>query len=1003
MNRFWIAIIILMGGGLPVLAETPVPETVDFNRDVRPILSENCYFCHGPDKNKRKADLRLDTRDGLFKAVKDHPAVIAGDVEHSALFQRVVDSDPDRRMPDPKSNKKLADRQIAILRKWIEQGAAWKDHWAYLAPVRPAIPAEANPIDYLVNQAIKANGLKTSAPADRVTLIRRLSIDLTGLQPTPDEVAHFRDDTSPDAYARLVTRLISSPHYGERMAVWWLDLVRYADSIGYHSDNPMNVWPYRDYVIAAFNHDKPFDQFTREQLAGDLLPNPTQESRIASCYNRLIETTEEGGAQPKEYLVKYECDRVRNISTVWMAATMGCSQCHDHKFDPYSQKDFYSMAAFFADVQEAPVGRREPGMAILNPSQEAKFAELTNQEKSLEKTLNTSTPELAAAQRVWERNQSTADTTNWTVLAPTEANSTSGTQIRVDIDDSIVGSTFPEKDAYVIRATTSLHGITGIRLEALTDPSLPAGGPGAAPNGNFVLTGVHLEAGGKPIKLARAFADHSQNEFAIAGLVETKPKPWAILPETGKDHTAIFQPAAPFAESDQTELTIRLEFRSQFARHEIGRFRLSVTSDANPASVISTPADVRRIVQIDPSKRIQKDSSTLATYYRSIAPALDPVREQLAAVRKSSEAITAAAPRCLVSTSGPPRTVKLLHRGEWLDDTGPVELPAPPHFLASSNIEATRLTRLDLANWLVSRENPLTARVVVNRLWKLYFGIGISKTLDDLGSQGESPVNPDLLDWLAVEFMDSGWDVKHIIRLIVTSNAYQRSSQSTPADREADPFNRFASHQSRYRLDAEMIRDEALQASGLLSTAMGGAPVKPYQPAGFWDPLNFPPRKWEADHGADQYRRGVYTWWQRTFPHPSLTAFDASSREESSCERLRSNIPQQALVLLNDPTYVEAARSLAARVLRQPGDRNARIAWAFNQVLDRSPTASETQIVGDLYDKHLAEYKSDASDAKALISIGQAPVPGDLDASELAAWTSVSRVILNLSEAITRS
>jgi len=1001
MYRSWISIALILCSVTTTFADAPLPATIDFNRDVRPILSENCYFCHGPDKNKRKADLRLDTHDGLFSRIKEHTTVVPDDVDHSELYLRIVDSDPEQRMPDPKSNKKLASRQIAIIRKWIEQGAPWKDHWAYLPASRSATPAGVNPIDYFVDEAIRAKGLTVSAPADRVTLIRRLSEDLTGLAPAPEEVTRFRDDASPDAYPRLVTRLISSPHYGERMAVWWLDLVRYADSIGYHSDNPMNVWPYRDYVIAAFNRDKPFDQFTREQLAGDLLPNATQESRIASCYNRLLETTEEGGAQPKEYIVKYECDRVRNISTVWMAATMGCCQCHDHKFDPYTQKDFYSMAAFFADVQEAPVGRREPGIAVLDAIQREKLSQFDKDEQSLNRTLNTTTPELAKAESEWEHDLAAAAPTAWTTLTPTSVTSESGTKLQINSDDSITGSKFPAKDAYVFKARTNLQGITAIRLEALADPSLPARGPGAAPNGNFVLTNFRVEADGAPVKLVRASADHSQESFAVAGLVDVEPKPWAILPDVGRDHAAIFKPAEPFADSDQTELTIRLEFHSQFAQHEVGRFRISATSDPNPAVVL--PAEIQHLVQIDPTKRSQKQSDAIAAYYRGIAPSLDPARQQLASVKKSRDELLAAVPKCLVTTSGPPRTVKVLHRGDWLDDTGPVESPAVPHFLIGSGNSGSRLTRLDLANWLVSRNNPLTARVVVNRLWKLYFGIGISKSTDDLGSQGESPVNPDLLDWLAVEFMDSGWDVKHLVRLIVTSQAYQRSSQSNPADREADPFNRFAAHQSRFRLDAEMIRDEALQVSGLLSPAIGGPPVKPYQPSGFWDPLNFPPRKWEADTGDNQHRRGVYTWWQRTFPHPSLTAFDAPSREESSCERLRSNIPQQALVLLNDPTYVEAARALATRILRQAGDRDSRITWAFNQVFDRPPTEAEAQVLRDLYEKHLTEYRTDAAAAKELVAVGQTPVPTDLDLADLAAWTSVARVILNLSETITRS
>jgi len=1006
-----LAVLLALLPALLAHAAAPIPQKIDFNRDVRPILSANCYFCHGPDKNKRKADLRLDTQEGLFGVIKNDTIVVPGKPADSELLRRVTAADPEQRMPDPKSNKRLSDREIEILKRWIEQGAPWKGHWAYLPIAHPQPPKIDDPgfihndADPFILAGLKDAGLKHAPQADRVTLIRRLSLDLTGLPPKEADVQAFVADQSSDAYEKVVDRLLASPQFGERMASWWLDLVRYADTIGYHSDNPMNVWPYRDYVIGAFNSDKPFDQFTREQIAGDLLPNATQEQKVASAYNRLIETTEEGGAQAKEYAIKYECDRVRNISTVWMAATMGCCQCHDHKFDPYTQKDFYSMAAFFADVQEAPIGRREPGMLVLNDQQSAELKKLDAEVAQIKKQLDGDVPGLVEAQEQWEKSLSETSAIQWTTLEPVTAKSRSGTELKILPDQSILGSKFAPKDTFNVTATTDLKGITGIRLEVLPDESLKANGPGGAQNGNFVLTGFSVAVKDAPaVKLVRASADHSQEQFPIANaLLGKAASGWAILPETGKAHEAIFEPAEPITTSGPLTITFRLQFQSQFPQHEIGHFRFSLATAKNPAGLQGIPPEVRKVLALDSDKRDEGQQKEIAAYYRSIAPLLQPLRDKLAKTEKAKTDFEAAAPKCLVSTSGKPRVTRLLHRGNWQDDTGDIESPAVPHFLPQPE-KKQNLTRLDLATWLVSPENPLVARVVVNRLWKMYMGVGICKSIDDLGSQGESPTNPELLDYLASEFVRSGWDMKHMIRLIVTSGAYRQSSQASKQDLEIDPFNRLYAHQSRFRLEAEMVRDNALSISGLLSLKMGGPSVKPYQPAGYWDALNFPTRTYEADKGENQYRRGVYTWWQRTFPHPSLLAFDAPTREEATCERTQSNIPQQALALLDDPTYVEAARVFAAKIVREGGSTTIdRLNFAFETALNRKPRPQEAKILCDLFAKHLREYTDDKDAAKKLIAAGDSEVPKDLDVSELAAWTSVSRVILNLSETITRS
>jgi mono/diheme cytochrome c family protein len=987
-----------------------IPEVVEFNRDIRPILSDNCYACHGPDKNARKGDLRLDTKEGLLS----EDSVVAGKPDDSELYQRLIADDPALRMPAPKTGKSLATRQIALIRRWIEQGAKWEGHWSYIAPRRPkAIPDDpdgaSHPIDRLVRARLREAGLHPSAEADRVTLIRRLSFDLVGLPPSKAEVDAFVADRSTDAYERLVDRLLASPHFGERMALGWLDLVRFADTIGYHSDNPMNVAPYRDYVIKSFNENKPFDRFTVEQLAGDLLPGATTEQEVASAYNRLLQTTEEGGAQAKEYEAKYAADRVRNASTVWLAATMGCCECHDHKYDPFTTRDFYSFAAFFADVREAAVGRREPGMPVPDPGRAEALRTLDERIAATKARLDASTPELAGSQGRWEA--SLGGEVRWQPLGFESVGTDSGTMLERLGDGSLRASgNIAVKEAYRITARSSSKDVTAIRLEILADPKLPANGPGAAENGNFVLSEFRVATAVgdgpiRPLKLGTAVADHSQDGYPIAKAIDGRADTgWAILPQVGKGHEAIFEADGPVGDGDLTTWIVTLDHRSTFPRHNIGRFRLWLTTDPNPSRSLGLPDDVRAILAVAPESRTDAQRGRLAAHYRSVAPELKPLREELARLETQKQALIDAMPKVLVTVAGPPRTMRVLPRGNWLIETGPVVEPAVPAFLATSaNGEGRRATRLDLARWLTARENPLPARVVVNRLWKQFFGTGLSKTVDDLGSQGEWPTHPELLDWLAVEFLDRGWDVKHMVRLIVTSETYRQSSRPTAEQKERDPYNRLLARQGRFRLDAELVRDNALAVSGLLVPVVGGPSVKPYQPSGYWDQLNFPTRTYQADRGPSQYRRGLYTHRQRTFPHPSLLAFDAPSREECVADRSRSNIPQQALALLDDPTYVEAARAFAERIVRDGGATVAdRLDFAFGRCLSRRPSDAEARLLADLLSKHAAHYAADRDAARKLLAVGDRPAPADIDAAELASWISVARVLLNLHETITR-
>ena len=780
--------------------------TIDFNRDVKPILSNHCFACHGPDETAREAGLRLDINESALAELEsgEGKAIVPGNVEQSILVGRIESTESWALMPPAHFGKPLTDSQKSTLKAWIKQGALYEKHWAYRDLVRPPIPEVKgidtfNPIDAFLLHAMKQDntrqktdsnnqtGLVFAPIADHQSLVRRLHLDLTGLPPgfvteIPNDIANDRQ-----AYAELVERLLQSPSYGERMASYWLDLVRYADTVGYHGDQEHRVTPYRDWVINAFNDNMPFDQFTIEQLAGDFLPNPTTDQLIATGYNRLLQTTHEGGAQDKEYLAKYFSDRVRNVSDVWFGATVACAECHDHKYDPIPQADFYRLGAFFADVKEqgaynspnSTPTTRPPEIKVLSPLVKSKLVNLKLKQLAIESSLKTA--------------------------------------------------------------------------------------------GHKNHTG----------SLDRIFA-----------------KRW-----------------------------------------------------------------------FDLNREVEK-------------------------IRSSKQ-------WTMITVQAQPRPVRVLHRGDWMDTSGKVVQPGV--LSALEQIESDRrLNRLDLANWIVGDSNPLTARVMANRLWYLCFGEGLYRTLEDSGAQGKPPTHPELLDWLSVELIESGWDIKHVLRLIIHSRAYRQSSLS---ERTAaiDPDNVFFARQNRFRMSAEMIRDQALAVSGLLNRSMGGAAAKPYQPAGYYAHLNFPTRKYKSDRDANQYRRGVYVHWQRQFLHPMLKAFDAPSREECTAKRHESNTPLAALVLLNDPTFVEAARVFAERALQRNSADDERIRWMWRQLLVRDPSSHELSLMKNLLNEQNDYYKAHPNEAKKLIRLGMATPNPELDQAELAAWTFAARALFNLHEAIVRN
>ena len=998
---------------LTLFSQHTEAEKLQFDRDIRPILSDKCYACHGPDPAVRQANLRLDIKEGTFSEPSGYPIIVPGKPEESELVLRITHDDIDRRMPPQNSNRQPTQEQIDTLVQWIAEGAEWEEHWAYIPPKRVELPEVKNPawvknpIDRFILSKLDAEELEPSSEADKRTLIRRLHFDLTGLLPTPGEVDQFIRDEGTDAYENLVNRLLSKPQFGERMAIYWLDLVRYADTSGYHSDENVSIWPYRDYVIKAFNENMPFNQFTIENLAGDLLTNATPEQKVASGYNRLIQTTAEGGAQAKEYLTIYAADRVRTTASVWLGATLGCAQCHDHKFDPFTAKDFYSFAAFFADVEGPGVYRGgskwDPVVMLPSQEQQEELNEIEDELVRLRKVFKLTSPGLKTEQTKWEEEIRSLLTSTepadfaWVDDAQSNGGKTDGTWKFVNKTEAPVFS--KEKSRIQTAAPDQLvqHSFHNAnRKVTLAD-------------GDKLFAYVWIDPQNPPQTIMlqwndgswehRAFWGEDKIVYGDIGNDTPAHKPMGDLPEFGKWVKLEVEPELVGLKAGSVLNGMAFTQYGGTAYWDLAGVETTlgvVTKNSHDGAVI-------KAIQVDPSVRTTNQRKKIEDYYRQIAPALDGIRTQISNLEKRQNEIRAKSPYSLTTVSVQPRTTRILPRGNWLDDSGEIVEPMIPEFMGDFNIKNRRPTRLDLANWVVSKNNPLTARTYVNRLWALYFGTGISRVLDDLGAQGEPPLHAELLDWLAVEFMESGWNVKHLVKLIVSSNAYRQSSKPNDILNEKDPYNRLIARQSRWRLDAEIVRDNALLLSGLLISKIGGPSVRPYQPVGYYSNLNFPKRKYVHDKGESQYRRGLYTHWQRTFLHPSMMAFDAPSRQECTAERSTSNTPMQALTLLNDPTYVEAARVFAARIVREGGSTPIeRINWAYRLALSRLPQPNELEILTQLFEKHKTDYTENPDKANTLAMVGEAPATQGIEPIELASWTSVARVILNLHETITR-
>ncbi|WP_182866710.1 PSD1 and planctomycete cytochrome C domain-containing protein [Stieleria mannarensis] len=984
------------------LGGTAADRPIRFNRDVRAILSDKCFACHGPDAQTVEGGLRLDLPDEATDPSMG--AIVPGSPEESEVVRRIFSTEDDEVMPPASSHKSLTEAEREVLVRWIAAGAPYEAHWAY-EPMREIEGGDADvghsatkTIDRVISARLDDEGIRPTERADRITLIRRLSFDLTGIPPTADEVQAFLDDESTDAYANLVDRLLNSPRFGERMAIYWLDLVRYADTVGYHGDQNVSQSPYRDYVINAFNDNMPYDRFVREQIAGDLLPDATLDQQVASGYNRLNQTTEEGGSQAKEYLAIYFADRVRNVSQVFMGATMGCAQCHDHKYDPYTTRDFYSLGAFFADLDERGVygaRSRPPMIRVPGEKLQAELEAMDREIETMKAGIEPLRQSLIADQDRWEAD----------VIDRLDDHQ----EVETDwIDEDLSLDARKSGDwNFVTKDTDPVHrgnrsrkqqsdGLTQHLFDGAKQPFI------AAKDSRFFCW-VYLDPQNPPSAVMLQFNDGNWNHRKVWGSddipygrkqqSDAAYRRGGDLPATGR-----------WVRLEATAAEVGLAEGAKVGGMAFTQFGgLVHWDDAGVITAAGIPPQVAAALQTEKDQRSEQQQRAISDYYIAESEPMKTHMEQIRRRESERKAKYETAPETVVSRSVTPRTIRVLPRGNWMDDSGDVVTPAIPAFLGELETGDARATRLDLANWLCREDNPLTARTMVNRLWSLLFGRGICASVDDFGGQGTYPSYPDLLDALSIEFVRSGWDIKHLMRSIVMSQTYQRSSTPTDVLRKHDPYNDLFARQGRFTVDAEVVRDGALAISGLLVESIGGPSVHPYQPAGYYAQLNFPRRKYAADEGANQYRRGLYTHWQRTFLHPMLKAFDAPSREECTAQRARSNTPLQALVLLNDPTFVEAARVFAERIIREGGsDVDQRLDWAYQSAVSRPAEPRIAEQLAAVFESHLAHYRSNRDQAEQLVAHGDAAVTGDLDAAELAAWTSVARVILNLHETITR-
>jgi len=1024
---------------------------IEFNRDIRPIFSDKCYTCHGPDKANRVTELRFDTEAGAKADLGNGRfAIVPGDLLKSELFQRISSEDESVRMPPASAgHAKLSEREIGLIRSWIKEGAVWQKHWAFLAPRRPELPQiknrkwPRNALDYFVLEKLEREGLTPSPVADEATLIRRVTLDLTGLPPTPAEVEAFLDDKSPNAYEKVVDRLLQSPRYGEHMAVRWLDAARYADTNGYESDGARSMWRWRDWVIDAFNRNMPFDQFTVEQLAGDLLPNATREQRIATAFHRNHRTSSEGGIIPEEFRVEYVADRAETTSTVWLGLTTGCARCHDHKYDPIKQKEFYQLFAFFNNVPEKGnvynFGNEEPFIKAPTPKQEAFLNNLERREAEARKHVESLQPEIARVRQEWEKSLAKSDAINWTVTDgqiayyPLEGilaagchdgrPAVSGTPDctlpfvpgKVGLAGSFDGKSFIDAgdvgkfnylDAFSLGAWILPRNPNGTILSRIEDFSQGAGYSLSLKEGKVRLhitlrwsdIGMRLETAA-PIALDQwqhvlMTYDGKRKASGVRIYINGQSQPIVVLFD---ELTYPFNNTEPFrigaGEGPQS--------RFQGLIDEVRVYRKALS--AEEAIVLPVEESVSQIAALAPELRTPAQTSKLALcFLEKHAPRkIQEARCAWFDTLGKRDAFYAKIPTVMVmEEQKTPRDAFVLKRGAY-DAPGEKVTPDVPAILPPLHKEWPN-NRLGLARWLVDPANPLTARVTVNRFWQMLFGIGLVKTVEDFGSQGEWPIQPKLLDWLATQFVTTRWDTKGLLKTIVTSATYRQSSRVTQQLLDRDPENRLLARGPRFRLPAEVIRDQALAVSGLLVEEIGGPPVKPYQPPGLWEELSFGV-PYDQDHGENLYRRSLYTYWKRTIAPPAMTAFDATNRESCTVRQTRTNTPLQALNLMNDVTYLEASRKLAERMMKEGGATpEERIAYAFRLVTARLPRARESKVLFESFQRFRKRYQAEPKAALEMLAEGESARDEQLDPVELASYAAIANLVLNLDKSVTK-
>ena len=1159
---------------------------VSFNREIRPIFSAHCYACHGPDAGQRKAGLRLDVEEEALKPLQSGGrAVVPGDPIASALMSRITAEDPDDRMPPPEHEKPLSSKQIDTLKRWIGEGAQWERHWAYLPPKRPALPPlqqtgwARNEIDHFIQAEQEKRWLEPSPEAPKAKLIRRASLDLIGLPPSVAEIEAFLENDSEEAYDQLIDRLLDSKHYGERQALFWLDLARYGETQGFHHDRHRDMWHWRDWVIRAYNENKPFDEFTIEQLAGDLLPNSTPEQKIATGFHRNEMTTSEGGALPEEYSVKYVVGRVDTTARVWLGTSLACAECHDHKYDPISQEDYYRFFAYFNNVPEDGLDKSmnpRPRLSLKTSAQEKQIQTLAQEINALElayaNLVNSPNETYNAGQKHWMDKLENAYRKNWRFLEPWAATAANRSELAWNADHIITASgTIPNKEIYTIDFYSDLPAVTGIRLEAIPDGT--SGKIGRAKNGDFVLTRLevfsrsairaqlagasspafaqwrligpfgsgipssqlldtifgpetHLDfnaafgeerqqwsdpikdlnealkalegktgvlylagtiaaqsstettlrlntplphrlwvnlaeilapmenetlkislqkgqnsillklaidgappkiqptllaeqAPWKPVKLKAAAASRERPRYGIQGAlddkIETGWSVWEKEPQNKDREYAWFQTDEPLGAKSGNALRVRLSFHSPLPQRLLGKFRLAVTDSAAVGDWIALPQNIRTdLIQFFNRQSSEPPPSLQVHYRENFIEEARQLKKLINAKKKERADFENSLPVAMVmGERQTPKDTFVLIRGEYNNPGKKVETGLPsalyPEFSESPEQKANNPTqqgnRLDLARWIVDPGHPLTSRVIVNHYWQQFFGTGIVKTAEDFGSQGEWPSHPKLLDWLAREFVESGWNIKHMHKLILTSATYRQDSTILPQHLRIDPENQKLARFPRTRLEAEAIRDLALFTGGLLDPTIGGESVYPYQPPGLWEQLAFQgTRKWEQSKGVKNYRRGLYVYWRRSVPYASFVTFDAPSRETCTVQRPRTNTPLQALVLMNDPVYIEAARSLGLRILTEGGPTpDDKIRFACQTVLSRPPLTQELNQLRQAYLDELRHFESNRIAANQLIHVGASEPPLNADISKLAAWTIIGNILLNLDETITKN